>query len=214
MTSLFAQAAVEGPKIDWEALSPFISLTTGACVVLLVGLARSGFIRGTVVPVLTLVTLAVTAGLGVWQWDVNEQIVASAMVVDNLTLALVMIFVAGGIAAVLLSWRSVATVEAGEGEYFALLLTSILGMVVLVAANDLVVLFIGFELLSIPLYVLCATHMKREQSLESGLKYLIIGSVGSATLLYGLAMLYGAAGGTNYADLAAVSARSRTTRCS
>jgi NADH-quinone oxidoreductase subunit N len=79
-------------------------------------------------------------------------------------------------------------------------LTSILGMVVLVAANDLVVLFIGFELLSIPLYVMCATHMRREQSLESGLKYLIIGSVGSATLLYGLALLYGSAGGTNYAD--------------
>ena len=84
--------------------------------------------------------------------------------------------------------------EAGEGEFFALLLVSILGMVVLVAANDLVVLFIGFELLSIPLYVLCATHMRREHSLESGLKYLIIGSVGSATLLYGLALLYGAVG--------------------
>ena len=82
------------------------------------------------------------------------------------------------------------------------MLTSILGMFVLVAANDLVVLFIGFELLSIPLYVLCATHMRREHSLESGLKYLIIGSVGSATLLYGLAMLYGAAGGTNYSALA------------
>ena len=115
-----------------------------------------------------------------------------------------MIFVAGGIAAVFLSWRSMAASEAGEGEYFALLLTSILGMVVLVAANDLVVLFIGFELLSIPLYVLCATHMRREHSLESGLKYLIIGSVGSATLLYGLALLYGAAGGTNFDDIAAV----------
>ena len=60
MTSMFAQAAVQGPKINWEALSPFIALTAGACVVLLVGLARSGFIRGTVVPVLTLVTLGVT----------------------------------------------------------------------------------------------------------------------------------------------------------
>src|SRR5204863_7081154 len=79
---------------------------------------------------------------------------------------------------------------------------SILGMLVLVAAHDLVVLFIGFELLSIPLYVLCATHMRREQSLESGLKYLIVGSVGSATLLYGLALLYGAAGGTNFDDIA------------
>ena len=69
-------------------------------------------------------------------------------------------------------------------------------MVVLVAAPNLVVLFVGFELLSIPLYVLCATRMRREHSLESGLKYLIIGSVGSATLLYGLALLYGATGDT------------------
>ena len=200
MTGLIAQATVKGPPIDWEALSPLIALTAGACIVLLVGLARSSFVRRNVVPVLTLITLGVTAGLCVWQWDVNEAIVAKALVIDNLTLTLTMIFVAGGIAAVFLAWRSVAAAEAGEGEYYALLLTSILGMVVLVAANDLVVLFIGFELLSIPLYVLCATHMKREQSLESGLKYLIIGSVGSATLLYGLALLYGAAGGTNYDD--------------
>ena len=203
MTGLLAQATTKGPPIDWEALSPFISLVVGACVVLLVGLARGAFIRRQVVPVLTLVTLGVTAGLGVWQWDVNESIIADAMVVDNLTLALMMIFLAGGIAATFLSWRSIATAEAGEGEYYALMLMSILGMLVLVAATDLVVLFIGFELLSIPLYVLCATHMRREHSLESGLKYLIIGSVGSATLLYGLALLYGAAGGTNYADIAA-----------
>jgi NADH-quinone oxidoreductase subunit N len=207
MTGLLAQATVKGPHINWDALSPLIALTAGACVVLLVGLARSSFIRRNVVPVLTLITLGVTAGLGVWQWDTNEAIIAKALAIDDLTLALTMIFVAGGIAAVLLAWRSVATAEAGEGEYFALLLTSILGMVVLVAANDLVVLFIGFELLSIPLYVLCATHMRREQSLESGLKYLIIGSVGSATLLYGLALLYGAAGGTNFADLAAAGAQ-------
>ena len=65
------------------------------------------------------------------------------------------------------------------------------------------VLFIGFELLSIPLYVLCATQMRREHSLESGLKYLIIGSVGSATLLYGLALIYGATGSTDFAGVAA-----------
>jgi NADH-quinone oxidoreductase subunit N len=193
---------VKGPHIDWEALSPAIALTAGACVVLLVGLARSSFVRRGLVPALTIVALGVTAGLAIWQWDTNSQIIASALVIDNLSLALTLVFAAGGIAAVLLSWRSVAAAEAGEGEYFALLLLSILGMFVLVAANDLVVLFIGFELLSIPLYVLCATHMRREHSLESGLKYLIIGSVGSATLLYGLAMLYGAAGGTNYSALA------------
>jgi NADH-quinone oxidoreductase subunit N len=202
MSALLAQASVKGPEINWEALSPAIALTAGACVVLLVGLARSRFVRGSVVPVLTLITLGVTAGLCVWQWDINEAIIARALVVDNLTLALTCVFVAGGMLAVFLSWRSVAAAEAGEGEFFALMLTSILGMFVLVAANDLVVLFIGFELLSIPLYVLCATHMRREHSLESGLKYLIIGSLGSATLLYGLALLYGAAGGTNFDAIA------------
>jgi len=75
--------------------------------------------------------------------------------------------------------------------------------VILVAAENFVVLFLGFELLSIPLYVLCATHMRREQSLESGLKYLIIGSLGSAVLLYGLALIYGATGSTDFADVSA-----------
>jgi NADH-quinone oxidoreductase subunit N len=65
-----------------------------------------------------------------------------------------------------------------------------------------VAFFLGFELLSIPLYVLCASEMRRETSLEAGLKYLIVGSVGSATLLYGLALVYGATGSTDFAAIA------------
>ena len=122
---------------------------------------------------------------------------------DDFTRGLTLLFCAAGVGTVLLSWRSAAAAEAGEGEYYALLLTSILGMVLLVAAQNFIVLFIGFELLSIPLYVLCATHMRREHSLESGLKYLIIGSVGSATLLYGLALIYGATGSTDFSGVAA-----------
>ena len=192
----------KGPTIDWEALSPLIALVGGACIVLMVGLVRGAVVRRHVVPFLTLIALGTTIGLGTWQWGVNTSIIEDSLAIDDLTLALTMVFCVGGVATVLLSWRSRAVEEAGEGEYFALLLTSILGMVVLVAAQNLVVLFLGFELLSIPLYVLCATHMRREQSLESGLKYLIIGSVGSATLLYGLALVYGATGATDYAAIA------------
>ena len=192
----------QAPDIDFAALSPLIALAAGLCVVLLVGLMRSRFARTQAVPGLTLVVLAVTAGLGVWQWGANTSIIERALAIDDLTLALTMIFVVGAAATTLLSWRSEAAEEAGEGEYYALLLTSVLGMVILVAAQDLVVLFLGFELLSIPLYVLCATQMRREHSLESGLKYLIIGSVGSATLLYGLALVYGAAGSTNFLSIA------------
>ena len=198
-----AAAKVSGPHIDWASLSPVIALTGAACIVLLVGLARARFVRTRVVPVLSAIGFAVTIGLCVWQWGENRSIVSAALAMDDLTRSLTVLFCLAGIATVLLSWRGAAAAEAGEGEYYALLLTSVLGMVILVAAQNFVVLFLGFELLSIPLYVLCATHMRREHSLESGLKYLIIGSVGSATLLYGLALLYGATGSTDFSGVAA-----------
>jgi NADH-quinone oxidoreductase subunit N len=127
---------------------------------------------------------------------------AGAMRIDELTLYLNFLFAVGGIATVLLSWRAAAPRESAHGEYYCLLLVAIGGMSVLVAAQNTVTLFIGFELLSIPLYVLCATEMRRAKSLESGLKYLILGSVGSATLVYGLALLYGATGSTDFGGMA------------
>src|SRR5262249_49381997 len=120
---------------------------------------------------------------------------------DDLTLFVTFIFVAGGASAVLLSWRGLAPIEAGHGEVYTLMLTAILRMVGLSASANLVAVFPGYELLWIPLYVLCATHLRREHSLESGLKYLIIGSVGSATLLYGLAFVYGSTGSTDFSGI-------------
>jgi NADH-quinone oxidoreductase subunit N len=196
-------AQAEAPHIDWGALSPLVALTGGACLVLLLGLFSGRFVREILVPLLTLVTLGAAAGLGVWRWDDPTTVIENALAIDNLTLILTMLFVAGGIGAVALSLRSIAAVEAGHGEFYALLLSSILGMVVLAGATNLVALFVGFELLSIPLYVLCATEMRRASSLESGLKYLIVGSVGSATLVYGLALVYGATGATDYDAIAA-----------
>ena len=168
----------KAPVIDWEALSPLVALTAAPASCCSPGCCGPGSCARHVVPALAVITLAVTAGLGIWQWGVDTEVVERALAIDDLTLSLTMVFCGGGIAAVLLSWRSRAVVEAGEGEYYALLLSSVLGMVILVAAQNLVALFLGFELLSIPLYVLCATHMRREPSLESGLKYLIVGSVG------------------------------------
>ena len=73
---------------------------------------------------------------------------------DDLTLALTLLFVAAGIATVLLAWRGLAPREAGHGEFYCLLLATVAGMVMLVAAQNLVAVFIGYELLSIPLYAL------------------------------------------------------------
>jgi NADH-quinone oxidoreductase subunit N len=199
---LFA-ADVKGPAIDWMAISPLVALVGGACVVLMAGLVRAPFVRHTVVPLLALVALGAAAGLSIATWGDNVSVISGAMRMDDLTLFLTLVFVAAAAGAVLLSWRAIAPREAGHGEYYTLLLTVVLGMIVLAGATNLVTVFIGYELLSIPLYVLCATEMRRERSLESGLKYLIIGSVGSATLLYGLAFVYGATGETSFAGVAA-----------
>ena len=74
-------------------------------------------------------------------------------------------------------------------------------MVLLAQAQNLIVFFVALELLSVPLYVLCGSARRRAQSLESGLKYLIVGALGSATLLYGLAFIYGASGSTDFAGI-------------
>jgi NADH-quinone oxidoreductase subunit N len=192
----------KGPHIDWAGLSPLVALLGAATLVLLLGLLRPRAVREVLVPALALAGFLAAIGLGIWQYGEQKDLVAGALRLDDLTIVLSFVFSAGGAAAVLLSWRAVAPREAAHGEYFALMLTSAAGMWVLVAAQNLVTLFLGLELLSIPLYVLCATEMRRATSLESGLKYLIIGSVGSATLLYGLAFLYGATGSTDFSGIA------------
>ena len=192
----------KGPHIDWAGLSPLLALLGAATLVLLIGLLRPRAVREVLVPLLALAGFLAAIGLGIWQFGEQKDLVAGALRLDDLTIVLSFVFCAGGAAAVLLSWRAVAPREAAHGEYFALMLTSAAGMWVLVAAQNLVTLFLGLELLSIPLYVLCATEMRRATSLEAGLKYLIIGSVGSATLLYGLAFIYGATGSTDFSGIA------------
>ena len=153
-------AAVKGPAIDWAALSPVVALTAGACLVLLLGLARARFVRTRAVPALAIVTLAVTAGLTIWQWDENDS--------DHRGRARDGRLHARADAAVLRGrhsapsccrWPARAAEEAGHGEFYALLLTAIARHGgARRGAQNLVTLFLGFELLSIPLYVLCATR--------------------------------------------------------
>jgi NADH-quinone oxidoreductase subunit N len=196
-------ATLKGPHVDFAGLSPLIAPLGGATIVLLLGLLGSRWVRTRVVPSASLAALGASLGLTIWQWGAHKSIVSGALRIDALSLTLNLVLIAGGACAVLLSWRDDAVREASHGEFYALLLSSLAGMSLLVAAQNTVALFIGLELLSIPLYVLCAAQMKREHSLESGLKYLIVGSVGSATLLYGIALIYGATGTTDFNGIAA-----------
>jgi NADH-quinone oxidoreductase subunit N len=188
------------PEMDYAALSPVLALTVGLCVVLMTAVFKP--LRRTA-PGLTLVTLAATAGLLIWQWGETTDLVAGALRLDELAISISLIAILTAAFAVLFSIREPAAEQIGSGEYHALLLGSVLGMVLLAQAQNLVTFFVAIETLSIPLYVLCAANLRREQSLESGLKYLIVGSLGSATLLYGMSFLYGASGSTDFAGIAA-----------
>jgi NADH-quinone oxidoreductase subunit N len=188
------------PHIDYAALSPVLALTVGLCVVLLTAVFRP--LRRTA-PTLTLLTLVTAAGLLIWQWNDPTELISGALRVDDLAIAISLIAILTAGFAVLFSIGEPAVEQAGSGEYHALLLGSVLGMTLLAQATDLVSFFVAIETLSIPLYILCAANLRRERSLESGLKYLIVGSLGSATLLYGMALLYGGSGSTGFAGIAA-----------
>jgi NADH-quinone oxidoreductase subunit N len=206
---------LHGPHIDWTALAPFIVIAGGALLVLLIGLVGDRIVRERVTPLVALITLGIAIAFLISHFHYvphtgkkpGNPIIAGAMTIDELGTVLDLIFCVSALATVIMSLRSPAPRDSGHGEYNALLLFSVLGMMILVSAVNLITVFVGFELLSIPLYVLCASEFRREGSLESGLKYLVIGSVGSATLVYGFAMIYGATGSTEFSTIATAISR-------
>ncbi len=192
----------DAPDIDYAGLSPVIALTAGLVVVLVGGLISE---RGNrwLSSALTLTALGTAAGLLIWQLgEPDKDLVSGALRLDGLAITAGLICIAAAAAVVPLMLRDPAPEEAGFGETHVLLLGSVLGMVLLTQAQNLISFFVAFELLSIPLYVLCGSHRTRPGSLESGLKYLIVGSLGSATLLYGLAFIYGGSGSTDFGAIA------------
>jgi NADH-quinone oxidoreductase subunit N len=210
MMSAALLGTLSGPHIEFAGLSPLIALLGGAVVVLLAGvLPPFESPRGRLLPAaLALGSIAAALGLTIWQWHAQRSLVAGALRIDPLAVLADLILLIGGAGALLLAARSHAGRSRSGAELYALLLSCLAGMFVLVGAQNTVILFLGFELLSIPLYVLCAIERERERSLEAGLKYLIIGSVGGATLLYGLALIYGVSGQTAFAGIArAISSR-------
>ncbi len=104
---------------------------------------------------------------------------------------------------VLVSNRFLREMRINHGEYYALLLASVCGMLMLTASTDLLMLFLALELMSIPLYVLAGFHRRSLRSNEAALKYFIIGSFASGILLYGSALLYGVTGSIGFDEIAA-----------
>jgi NADH-quinone oxidoreductase subunit N len=189
----------DAPTIDFAGLSPVIALTVGLLLMVVVAVFDS---IKRIAPGLMLLTLATTAGLLLWQWDSNKELLNGSLQIDGLSVVFSLLILIAAAAAVLLTIGDPSEGQVGRPDFLSLLLGSVLGMVLLTMANDLITFFIALELFSIPLYALCGTNLRRRESLESGLKYLIIGSVGSATLLYGMALIYGASAATGFSGIA------------
>jgi NADH-quinone oxidoreductase subunit N len=132
----------------------------------------------------------------------GHAVVADAMRRDRWAALAQMIIAATGLLATAVSFRERSR-ENHVGEYYALLAAVGSGMAFFVASNNLMTLFLGLEWLSIALYILCAIDRDRLTGLEAGLKYLIVGGFGSAVLLFGSALVYGATGSLDFEGIAA-----------
>ena len=122
---------------------------------------------------------------------------------DNLRIAFSLVFLFVSAITILISTMWIDRENVPAGEYHALLLFATFGMMLMSAGNDMVVIFLGLETLSLATYVMAGLRRGDLKSNESSMKYFILGSFASAFLLYGMALLYGATGSTNITEIAA-----------
>ncbi|MBI3318147.1 MAG: NADH-quinone oxidoreductase subunit N [Candidatus Omnitrophica bacterium] len=121
--------------------------------------------------------------------------------VDGLALLFKGIFLLTAVLVTLMSWEEASALGHGQGEFYLLILTATLGMLFAASAADFIMLFVALELITISFYVMTAYLKTNRNSLEAGLKYLILGSVASGFFLYGTAFVYGATGSTRFGEL-------------
>jgi NADH-quinone oxidoreductase subunit N len=194
---------IDTPTVDWIALSPTIALLGAAGVALLSALLPA-WMRKAVAGAAVVIGFVLAAVLAGWVFDESttpEVLLEGSMVRDQLAaLAQVILGVTGAVV-VLASWGERR--RENHAEYYALLATAGAGMVFFVGADNLMTLFLGLEWFSLCLYVLVAIDTERETSLEAGLKYLIVGGLGSAVLLFGSALVYGATSELSFSAIAA-----------
>lgn len=211
LASLLAQAAeipdFVRPTIDWHALAPELTLLgVGALVTLVdvVYLERGKRISPTLAGIgllavlIPIITLAVdgTASTPRQAFTADNPIFSEVYVVDGYALILKALFIVIAYLVVLMSTNYIAEGDYWEAEYYGMLLSSVLGMMVMASARDLITVFVALELLSIPAYLM-ATWRKRDlRSNEAGLKYYLNGVFASALMLYGMSLLFGVSGST------------------
>lgn len=195
------------PKIAYLSILPIITLLAGAFV-LLVG---SSLVRRPMQTVwatsITLATASAALIMGLFQWynvqDHGPHVAIDGAIVQDGFSALVTILVSSAVFVSAFAGDGWLRRERVSGpEFDVLMLVSASGAMVMGVANDLIVIFLGLEILSIALYVLAAFNARRTESGEAALKYFVLGSFSSAVFLYGIALVYGSTGSSNLAQIA------------
>jgi NADH-quinone oxidoreductase subunit N len=200
--------AVQTPSVDWAAVAPILALALGG-VLLLTITSVSRWLPRSFATAWTVASAAISTAFAVALWSrVGEDgpwsTVAGAVGVDRFSVFLTVVICAGVILAALLADGYLRHEDAVPSpEVYVLMLLSAAGGVVMTMANDLMVLFLGLEVLSIAVYVLAAMHLRRSQSQEAGMKYFVLGAFSSGFLLYGIALVYGATGSVNLVTIRA-----------
>ncbi len=209
-------STVQTPSIEWFALLPLIILAVGALVLLTVAsLARGRLFRGFyALYTIAISGAAIIASLPVWArvqgwseiWGITLtnpsgvgpfSTVGGAVGIDGFSIFVTVVICSAVIVGALAADGYLRRERLDGPEFYVLMLLSATGGVIMAMANDLIVLFLGLETLSIAVYVLTAMQLRRAESQEGGLKYFILGAFSSAFFLYGIALLYGATGSTN-----------------
>jgi NADH-quinone oxidoreductase subunit N len=220
VSGLSGVAEVAAPVVAWAALVPIIVLALGALLLLtLASLLRTrlgpGFFTGWTIGVglVSFVTaIPVWAQIQGWEqsflwWDPSTtaagpfSTLGGAMGVDGFSVLLTMLIALSVVVCALVMSGYARREGDRHVEGNVLLLLSAVGAVVMVGANDLIVLFLGLETLSMAVYVLAAMNLRRVESQEAGLKYFVLGAFSSAFFLYGIAMVYGGTGSTSLVSI-------------
>jgi len=182
------------PIINWSLIAPEVIVCVAAVVVMLV----DAFARPTqrwITGGISLVGLALAGAAAVFLWvsgTPSADAFNGMIVLDELRLGFTIIFLIVSGLTLLLSTVWVGHEQLPAGEFHSLLLFATVGMMLMASGNDLVIIFLGLEILSIATYVLAGFRRTDIRSNESSLKYFILGSFSSAFLLYGIALVYGA----------------------
>jgi NADH-quinone oxidoreductase subunit N len=203
------------PKVDWLAVGPEVALiTTAVVLVMIAALNRGRRDLSTEYLIIGLGGLAASGLVTIKQWSVvfcgacgpdgaPYQTLSGMVAVDGFAVFARTVILAATLLGLLVSQGYLRREHVEGPEYYALLLLSASGMLLMTSANDLIVVFLALEILSIALYVLAAFDPARLESGEAGLKYFVLGALSSAVMLYGVAMVYGATGTTSLTGIAA-----------